>query len=314
MNHTKKLPLPVLLVLDFIIGCLILCAFAYFHHIRPQELQSNSTIISKPTDQVEAPWKEKFAEHFTDTVIKTENSYTSPNVSIKITTHRNEKNTATYYIADIYVSSIECIGSWFADGVYGSNITETGMKMYQNSGAILAMNGDYYGARKTGLVIRNGEIYRSETITNQDSCVLYYDGTVKTFIGTQINLADLIKDGAYQAWSFGPSLLDKNGNALREYPSWYSKISDANPRSAFGYYEPGHYCFVSIDGRSDDSEGMSFTEMSELFESLGCKAAYNLDGGMSSFMVFNNKYVNNLAWGGREISDSIIIKDPFVKE
>ncbi len=314
ISKRKGVPLWVMLICDFLIGCLVLCVFAYFHHVRSRELVGLGTVITNPYSEDEFIWKDKFADKFTDEIVKTENSYQSPYISITVTEHRNEADTVTYYVADIYVASMKCLSSWFADGVYGSNITEKGMEMYEDSGAILAMNGDYYGARSTGIVIRNGVVYRPEAIDNQDTCVLFYDGTVKTYLGRNINIDGLVSKGAYQAWSFGPSLLDENGKALSEYPSWYSQIRKANPRSAFGYYEPGHYCFVSIDGRSDESAGMSFDEMSALFENMGCKTAYNMDGGMSSFMVFDGKYVNNLAWGGREISDCIIIKDPYASK
>jgi exopolysaccharide biosynthesis protein len=44
-------------------------------------------------------------------------------------------------------------------------------------------------------------------------------------------------------------------------------------------------------------------------EELGCTAAYNMDGGKSSVMTYNDDYVNQPADGGREISDSIVIKE-----
>lgn len=303
-------PLWLMLICDFIIGALVLCVFAYFHHVKSYEIEGAEIVITNPYTGEAASWKEKFAEHFSDEIIKTDNSYKSPNISITVTEHRNEADTVTYYVADIYIASIDCLSSWFAEGVYGSNITKMGLDMYEASGAVIAINGDYYGARNTGLVIRNGTVYRPDPIRNQDTCVLYYDGTVETFLGKDVDVDQLVEKGAYQAWSFGPSLLDENGKALEDYPSWYKNIRDVNPRSAFGYYEPGHYCFVAIDGRNPKSAGMTFDEMSELFESLGCKVAYNLDGGKSSFLVYNSKYVNKLAWGGREISDCIIIKEP----
>ena len=54
---------------------------------------------------------------------------------------------------------------------------------------------------------------------------------------------------------------------------------------------------------------MTLAELSSLFAKLGCKTAYNLDGGQSAMMVFNDKYVNNLCEDGRTISDAIIIKE-----
>ena len=45
-------------------------------------------------------------------------------------------------------------------------------------------------------------------------------------------------------------------------------------------------CVVLVDGRQAGySRGMFLEEMAALFENLGCKAAYNLDGGHCSFMT-----------------------------
>ena len=62
-----------------------------------------------------------------------------------------------------------------------------------------------------------------------------------------------------------------------------ARVQGLNPRSAVGYYEPGHYCFVVIDGRQPGySKGATLMQLAQLFESLGCKEAYNLDGGKSA--------------------------------
>ena len=87
-----------------------------------------------------------------------------------------------------------------------------------------------------------------------------------------------------------------------------SNIAVANPRSGWGYYEPGHYCFVQCDGRQDGySIGMTLDEFAALFGELGVKEAYNLDGGQSSEMVFNGETVNKPYNGGRYSSDILYI-------
>ena len=109
----------------------------------------------------------------------------------------------------------------------------------------------------------------------------------------------------YQAFSFGPALLDANGKAMEEYDT---EIERVNPRCAIGYYEPGHYCFVVVDGRqSGYSRGMTIQQLAQTFEALGCKAAYNLDGGKTTVMIFDGKKVNTPADGGRKISDIVYI-------
>ena len=85
---------------------------------------------------------------------------------------------------------------------------------------------------------------------------------------------------------------------------------DLNPRSGFGYFEPGHYCFVVVDGRDRGySRGVTPQEFSQIFKDLGCVAAYNMDGGESAIMSFNDEVVNLPFQDGRGLSDCLIIKE-----
>ncbi|MDR2657724.1 MAG: phosphodiester glycosidase family protein [Oscillospiraceae bacterium] len=49
-------------------------------------------------------------------------------------------------------------------------------------------------------------------------------------------------------------------------------------------------------------------ELSAFFEILGCKAAYNLDGGQSSMMTFEGELVNQPYMGGRPSSDIVYVE------
>ena len=252
----------------------------------------------------EPPLAEKFADRFTDSVIVTENSYTSPDVSITVD-EVNEENL-TYYVADIYVRDITCFQTALANNTYGSGFRDSIEDMAVLNSALLAVNGDYYGNTSEGVVIRNGMIYRANP-TDCDVCVLYYDGTMKVMSGDSFDLEDAIEDGAWQAWTFGPALLDTGGQPIASFSST-KRIISANPRTAIGYYEPGHYCLVVVDGRGE-SAGISLPRLSQLFYDLGCTAAYNLDGGNSSIMVWQDAVINNPSGGGRESSDALLIAE-----
>jgi exopolysaccharide biosynthesis protein len=112
-------------------------------------------------------------------------------------------------------------------------------------------------------------------------------------------------DGAYQAWSFGPGLMTREGKAIGVFNH---PLAGLNPRTAIGYVEPGHYVFVVVDGRQPGySSGMTLAQLAALFEKLDCKVAYNLDGGQTSEMVFNGKVVNHPYRGGRPTSDIVYV-------
>ena len=266
------------------------------------ENSSETKETAQETD--DTPLAEKFAEKFTETVVQTENSYSSPDLSITVT-EVNEENL-TYYVADIYVRDITCFQTALAENTYGSGFRDsiTGMAALNN--ALLAVNGDYYGNTNEGVVIRNGVIYRANA-TDCDICVLYYDGTMKVMPGSSFSVEEAIEDGAWQAWTFGPALLDTDGSTISSFSST-SRIISANPRTAIGYYESGHYCLVVVDGRGE-SAGITLPELSQLFYDLGCTAAYNLDGGNSSIMVWGDEIINNPSGGGRESSDALLIAE-----
>ena len=268
-------------------------------------LTEEDEAVQEETDQT--PISEKFSDKYTDTVTVTENSYQSPNVSITVT--RETEGRATYYLADIYVRDITCFQSALAQNTYGTGFRDSIEDMALLSSALVAVNGDYYGNTREGVVIRNGVIYRANR-TDCDVCVLYYNGVMKVMPGSSFSVEEAIADGAWQAWTFGPALLDTDGSVLTDFAST-SRIISANPRTAIGYYEPGHYCLVVVDGRGE-SAGITLPDLSELFYNLGCTAAYNLDGGNSSVMVWQNAVINDPSGGGRESSDALLIAE--VKE
>jgi exopolysaccharide biosynthesis protein len=255
----------------------------------------------------DTPISEKFADKYTDTVVVTENSYSSPDISVTVTEETLGKTT--YYLADIYVRDMTCFRSALADDTYGSGFRDSIGNMALLNNALLAINGDYYGNTSEGVVIRNGVIYRANR-TDCDVCVLYSDGSMQVMPGNAFSVEDAVENGAWQAWTFGPALLDSNGEILTEFAS-PSRIISANPRTAIGYYEPGHYCLVVVDGRGESS-GITLPRLSQLFYDLGCTAAYNLDGGNSSVMVWGDEVINNPSGGGRESSDALLIAE--VKE
>lgn len=115
--------------------------------------------------------------------------------------------------------------------------------------SVLAVNGDSYSNNRhpdNGTIIRNGIVYRNER-TDMETCVLNWDGTMDIYSSDQIDIQQLIEKGAYQSWIFGPSLLDENGKAKESFLTW-SYIRQSHPRTAIGYYEPGHCSFMTFEG------------------------------------------------------------------
>jgi exopolysaccharide biosynthesis protein len=135
-----------------------------------------------------------------------------------------------------------------------------------------------------------------------DVCILRNDGTMQVYQKGSFSSIDTIDETVWQAWAFGPALVE---NGVVSDTSG-SKIRVKNPRCAIGYYEPGHYCLVVVDGRQKGySDGMTLDELAQTFATLGCETAYNLDGCATAMMVFQGAVVNQPTNGGRTSSDII---------
>lgn len=80
----------------------------------------------------------------------------------------------------------------------------------------------------------------------------------------------------------GPILLA--GGLRPDFTPYGAHCASRHPRSAVGMTADNRLVFVTIDGRTDQSAGMSCDEVARLMEELGCVTAFNLDGGGSSTM------------------------------
>jgi len=197
----------------------------------------------------------------------------------------------------------------FAENTYGKNVTSKTSEIAAEHNAILAINGDYYGAQEKGYVIRNGVVYRDKS-DGEDVLCIYADGTMAVVDPDAVTAEELTASGVWQAFSFGPGLVE-NGQITVSVDDEVGKAKASNPRTAIGMIEPGHYVFVVSDGRTDESEGLSLYELAEILQSLGVQVGYNLDGGGSSTMVYMGELVNNPTTGGkikeRSVSDIVYI-------
>lgn len=247
------------------------------------------------------------SQYFTDgEVIVTGTTYKSADLYVKVT--HVSKDKQNYYIADCRMRDSGRLFTAFANDRYAMNTAERTSVIAKRKGAVIAVNGDYYNARRKSIVIRNGKLYRSTPW--HDVAAIYKDGTMRTFSKTAVTSDSLMKDGALQVFGFGPILLDQNGKMFElDQQNKQNSNYASNPRTGIGYIRPNHFVLVVVDGRkpSKGRKGMTRDEFAKLFESLGCKSAYNLDGGGSSTMVFMGKVINHPSdsAGERKVGDII---------
>lgn len=331
-SKKRKVPIALLIVIDFLAAALLLLIFYvtnYEMHTKtnplealptpswfaneaaeviPPESSPAPTEISIEAEPTPAPtidpndWRAKFRGKFTDGEIETtDNSYKSANINISI--KEVKKGKVPYYIADIYVADLKYVKTAFAKDPNVMGDRALADKVAKQNEAIIAINGDQC-VDNLGTVVRNGQLYR-ERKSSADVLVMNYDGSMEVFSPDTFDVDKIKSQGVYQVWTFGPMLL-QDGQPMTKFNS---TVTSSNPRTAVGYYEPGHYCFVVVGGRQRSySLGCTMQELSQLMYDLGCTVAYNLDGGKSSEMIFMGEMVNQQK-GRRSVTDILYIGD-----
>ena len=227
------------------------------------------------------------------------NAYSDDNMSVEISTYTT--NDTTVYVADVTLCSAQYLKTAFANDTYGKNVTATTSDMASAHDAVLAINGDNYGSREQGYVIRNGIVYRS-TADDSDALCIYADGSFEIVDPATVSAEQLVEQGVWQAFSFGPALIEDGVVSVSQNDE-VGRAKASNPRTAIGIIDKNHYVFVVSDGRTDESEGLSLYQLAQFMQQLGVTCAYNLDGGGSSTMVFQGAVVNNPTSGGNRIKE-----------
>lgn len=192
------------------------------------------------------------------------------------------------------------------------NATFPGQQIYpetlaQTSRLVFAINGDYYPYRASknmgvGNIIRQGELLYSfepkKTLKypNLDTIAIHDDGSLSVSAGAEISAEELLAQGdIHDSLSFGPYLA-RDGR-LRVYNGNSALV--AEPRSALGMIEPGHYLFVMVEGKmpKKGEQGMGLVELAELMYARGVTDACNVDGGSTAVMVFMGHKLNRTGKG-----------------
>lgn len=110
----------------------------------------------------------------------------------------------------------------------------------------------------------------------------------------------------------GVPLLIKNGKidiTWEQEKSSKSFVETHHPRTAAAKLKDGKFLMVTVDGRSEESGGISLPDLAAFLLELGATDAMNLDGGGSTTMFLNGKIVSKPSdkEGERKVSDAILV-------
>ena len=242
--------------------------------------------------------------------------YKTDRLAISVSNVR--EGNLSYYICDIRVKSPKDFHTAFANNSIGGR--DYTSKIASSVGAGFAVNGDFCGFRSTGIIIREGGLYRNKKTDDWDLCYMNKYGDLIVCRNNEENGKALVENGVRQSWCFGPTLVENYralSNSEFNTPDLSRKDWAREPRTAIGQVDTLHYIILVVDairepngaGGWNTLGGMNFDELAATLESLGCKVAYNLDGGGSTSLYLNGKVANEPAGSGeRQVSDIIYFK------
>src|SRR6476661_6557725 len=126
-------------------------------------------------------------------------------ITVKEVTTGSGDATVTYFVAELHLSDATVLRSAFAQDSFGTNIVDETSDIAEQNGAVLAVNGDYYGFRETGIVVRNGVAWRDAGA--REGLAFYRDGHVELYDETATTAQALVDAGVWNTLSFGPALV-----------------------------------------------------------------------------------------------------------
>ncbi|MDR0221524.1 MAG: phosphodiester glycosidase family protein [Lachnospiraceae bacterium] len=201
-------------------------------------------------------------------------------------------------------------------GGYGENKAgETTVSMAKRTKSLAAVNGGGFidGTRGTGnggvpsgrndtpgIVISEGQLLWGNLNTKYELIGFNSEGVL--ILGNMTGKQALNKD-IREALNFGPFLIIngekqnlRNGGGL-------------NPRTAIGQRKDGAVLLLVVEGRQPHSLGATFNDLTQIFLEYGAVNAANLDGGTSSFMVYENEIVTQRSTflNPRRMATSILV-------
>ena len=216
--------------------------------------------------------------------------------TILVVTWKQVIDNSVYTFSEVKIADPSQFRRFLADGKFASSSKYLATEMASSVNAVVASNGDFYSFRDLGIVVYDSTLMRSEGYY-MDTCFVKGNGDLDmVFARDMLDLAVMqqyVDENEVRfSLSFGPILI-KDGEIVKEpatYPVGEGKVPNA--RAALCQLDNLHYLIVAVNAEPPYDKGHTLKVMTENLYELGCKQAYNLDGGQSATIVMNDELVN----------------------
>ena len=218
--------------------------------------------------------------------------YTYKSPTLNIVLQKSSAHGVDYWVAHVKTSDASQLRSAMSYGTYGGTRQTTSSAVSSNGG-VIGINGSAFSysdgkPSPLGMCIKNGVIY-GNYMTSYSVMAVKKDGTMYTPKQGLMGKA-LLKQGVKDTYNFGPILINDG-----KVQSPWAETAKYYPRTAVGMIAPNDYVLLVTD--TGNYNGLNHWDMVSIFQSFGCRYAYNLDGGGSSTLYFNGRVMNHPAGG-----------------
>lgn len=161
--------------------------------------------------------------------------------------------------------------------------------------AVVAFGGDYYCGDANRFVLRQGIVYKESMGSNLDLLLIDEDGDFHVILAEEhpetMEKTEVDGKKVVNALCFGPALI-KNGekNANLDSAPTHCNPEEEHERLALCQIGPLEYMVVACAHR-----GLTLPELTDMILMLepNVQQAYNLDGGISTQLLFLGRRINN---------------------
>ena len=223
-------------------------------------------------------------------------------------TWRELIDNIVYTFSEVKIAHPSQFRRFLADGTYGSDKQYYCTQMAATVNAVTASNADFYKHRPYGVVVYNGEVYRSND--KVDTCFIDDQGEMifvrKNQLQTQEAVEAFVEENNIRfSLAFGPIMVEDGKNVVPEkYP--VGQIDEIFSRAGLGYLGQLHYILVTAGFGENHQRMSTMRDFADNMIEFGCQQAYALDGGQTGTIVTNDRLINRPDYGTqRTVSDII---------
>lgn len=228
--------------------------------------------------------------------------------TIEVKCWKEKIDGAIYDFAEIEIAHPSQFRRKLVDNVVSKKHLDYPLNIFRNMNGVVGMSSDYCAFRSFGIIVQYGTVVRNTLMGNFDILIYDKDGNFHCITDTKYKKSKYYESSdVVYTFAFGPVLVDdyriSPSNNLDNYV--VGEVGKVYPRAAIGQFGyDKHYLLCTVEYTCQEVRGTTVRRLAEVMQSKGLRFAYNMDGGQTATLMYNNELFNKVAYGGqREVSD-----------